>query len=297
MSLDTLLEHRRIWARKPVLAAVYRPWFERLLAGLAPGARVLEVGAGPGFLAAHARATRPDLRYVTTDVVPTPGTDVAADALRLPFRDGSLDAVLVLDVIHHLARPWGFFAEVARCLRPGGELRAIEPWITPLSYPVYRFFHQEGCSLGVDTRAPFGAGDKRPFDGDQAVPWKLVRTAGAGDWRRCGLQPPRLERLNGFAYVPSLGFRRLSLLPPALVRPLQLLDGALQPLAPLLGLRASLRWACARPSSGRSTPRGAAASGTLTLGTPSTDACFRTSSRAADLAHLAPTPLRVCDSD
>jgi SAM-dependent methyltransferase len=242
VSLDTLLEHRRIWARKPVLAAVYRPWFERLLAGLAPGARVLEVGAGPGFLVAHARAARPDLRYVATDVVAVPGADVAADALRLPFRDGSLDAVLLLDVVHHLARPWDFFAEAARCLRRGGELRAVEPWITPLSYPIYRFFHQEDCSLRVDPRAPFGAGDKQPFDGDQALPWKLARTAGAADWKACGLQPPVVVRLNGFAYLASLGFRERSLLPPVLAAPLQALDRALQPLASLCALRASLRW-------------------------------------------------------
>ncbi len=242
MSLDTLLEHRRIWACKPVLAAVYRPWFERLLAGLPAGARVLEVGAGPGFLAAHARAARPDLRYVATDVVAAPGSGVVADALRLPFRDGSLDAVLLLDVVHHLARPWDFFAEAARALRRGGELRAIEPWITPLSYPIYRFFHQEDCSLRVDPRAPFGAGDKRPFDGDQALPWKLARTASAADWQRCGLFAPRVERLNGFAYVPSLGFRERSLLPPALVAPLQAIDRALQPLAPLFALRASMCW-------------------------------------------------------
>jgi SAM-dependent methyltransferase len=242
VSRETLLEHRRIWARKPVLAAVYRPWFEELLAGLPPAARVIEIGAGPGFLGAHARAARPDLRYVATDVVAAPGSDVVADALRLPFRDGSLDAVLLLDVIHHLARPWDFFAEAARCLRRGGELRAIEPWITPLSYPIYRFFHQEDCSLGVDPRAPFGTGDKRPFDGDQALPWKLVRAASTTDWEGRGLRAPVVRRLNAFAYAPSLGFRERSLLPMALVAPLHVLDGALQPLAPLFALRASLRW-------------------------------------------------------
>lgn len=243
MSRDTLLEHRRIWAGKPVLADVYRPWFDRLLTPLARGAWVLEVGAGPGFLAEHARATRPDLRYVATDVVAaSPSCHVAADALRLPFRSASLDAVVMLDVIHHLARPWEFLAEAARCLRPGGRLLAIEPWITPLSYPIYRLLHQEACTLGVDPRRPFGAGDKRPFDGDQAVPWKMVRTARARDWTDCGLTAPEVERLNGFAYLLSLGFRDGGLLPGPLVAPLQAADRALRPLAALFALRALMSW-------------------------------------------------------
>ena len=54
MSLDTLIEHRRVFAEKRVLADVYGVWFDRLLDGLPRGARVLEAGAGPGLFAPHA---------------------------------------------------------------------------------------------------------------------------------------------------------------------------------------------------------------------------------------------------
>jgi hypothetical protein len=79
---------------------------QALVQAVAGGARLVEIGAGPGLLGEHARAAaRPDLRNVATDVVAVPGFHLVADALPLPFRDGSLDAVLVLDVIHNGARP------------------------------------------------------------------------------------------------------------------------------------------------------------------------------------------------
>ena len=54
-----LAEHRRIWQSKPVLSRVYAVWFDALLASLPPRPRVVEVGAGPGFLSDHARRRAP----------------------------------------------------------------------------------------------------------------------------------------------------------------------------------------------------------------------------------------------
>jgi SAM-dependent methyltransferase len=243
VSLEVLHEHRQLWARKPALAAVYAVWFDALLEELPTAARVLEVGAGPGFLGEHARRDRPDLRWLASDLVATPWNDVAADALALPLRDASLDRIVGLDVLHHLAAPGDFLRESARVLRPGGQLALVEPWVTPLSFPVYRWLHQEGCSLGLDPWHPFAAGSgKQPFDGDAAVPWRLVRVASTTQWRALGFEPPALRRLNGFAYLLSLGFRGASLLPLALVPALRGLDRASQPLAALTGMRALLRW-------------------------------------------------------
>ena len=45
--LERLHEHRRVWAAKPVLEAVYEEWFDQLLSGTPTGGHVLEVGAGP----------------------------------------------------------------------------------------------------------------------------------------------------------------------------------------------------------------------------------------------------------
>jgi SAM-dependent methyltransferase len=247
VSLARLHEHRRLWRAKPVLARVYAPWFDALLAAAPHGARVLEVGAGPGFLESAARDRRPDLRWIATDLHPVPWNDLAADAGRLPVAAASVDAVLGLDVLHHLPDPAAFFRESARVLRPAGRLALVEPWITPLSWVVYRFFHQEGCRLSVDPWRPFPRPAKDSFDGDAAVPWKIARSTPPPAWRELGLLPPRAVRLNAFGYLLSLGFRPRSLLPASLAGPMAALDRATRSLAPLTALRAVLVWDKAAP--------------------------------------------------
>jgi SAM-dependent methyltransferase len=243
VSLERLLEHRRLWGEKPVLRRVYEPWFRALLEAAPPGARVLEVGAGPGLLAEAARRLRPDLRWVASDLHPAPWNVLAADAGRLPLAGECVDAVVGLDVLHHLAAPATFFGEAARVLRPGGAVALVEPWITPLSWPVYRFLHQEDCRLGVDPWDPFPGTSKDSFDGDAAVPWKMARTTPASRWAELGFRPPRAVPLNAFAYLLSLGFRPASLLPAPLAGPLLALDRATGAVAGFTGLRALLRFA------------------------------------------------------
>jgi SAM-dependent methyltransferase len=240
-----LEQHREVWRRKPMLAPIYQVWFDALLAGAEPKATVLEIGSGPGFLAAYARSRRPDLRWISSDVVETPWNSLVADALQLPVRDRSLDGVVVVDLLHHLARPAAFFSEAGRVLRPGALVSTIEPWVTPLSFPIYRWTHPEGCTLDIDPWDPFGAAasrDKKPLDGNSACAWRLVRTAPESAWRSLGFEPPRVELFNGFAYLASLGFRARSLLPDRLAPLLMGLDRRLARLSPLLALRALVTW-------------------------------------------------------
>ena len=216
MSLERLLEHRRLWGAKPVLARVYEPWFSALLDAAPRGARVLEVGAGPGFLAEAARGRRPDLRWIASDLHPAPWNTLAADAGRLPLAAASVDAVVGLDVLHHLAAP-------GRLLPRGGARAARREGGSRSSSPGSR--RSRGRSTASSTRrtaacrwtpgSPSRRGGKDSFDGDAAVPWRMARDTPAGRWRELGLRPPRVVRLNAFAYLLSLGFRPASLLPAA----------------------------------------------------------------------------------
>ena len=56
-------------------------------------------------------------------------TAVRGDAGRLPIRDESVDAAVVLDALHHLPDQRAALAEAARVLRPGGVLviREFDP--------------------------------------------------------------------------------------------------------------------------------------------------------------------------
>lgn len=96
---------------------------------LDPGARVLDAGAGEGrFKAyfAHTRYTAVDL--AVGDAAWDYGQiNVLADLEKLPFADGGYDAVVCTQVLEHVKRPQIVLQELARVLRPGGELYLTAP--------------------------------------------------------------------------------------------------------------------------------------------------------------------------
>jgi len=224
----TLARHRAAWQARPELRAVYREWFERLLAAVAGRRPVVEVGSGPGFFKECAPA------LVATDVVPGLSVDVRCDADVLPFRDGSVGAVVMVDTLHHLPHPLDFLAEAARVLRPGGRLAMVEPWITPLSWVLYRFFHQEDCRLGVDVARPFDSEAKAALDGNAAIPYlALAKLRDTG----LPLRLVRAEPFVGLPYLATFGFKVKRPLPALFQSLARAGEAALQPLARWLATR------------------------------------------------------------
>ena len=59
-------------------------------------------------------------------------TDILADAHRLPLADGSIAAVLALNVFEHLADPPVAAAEIHRVLRVGGQVTIHTAFLQPL---------------------------------------------------------------------------------------------------------------------------------------------------------------------
>lgn len=56
-----------------------------------------------------------------------PALDVYGDAMRLPFKDASVDGVLSSEVLEHVPDPALFMREVERVLRPDGKLLLTTP--------------------------------------------------------------------------------------------------------------------------------------------------------------------------
>lgn len=94
------------------------------------GKRVLDVAGGDGYWAGQARKRGADA--VSVDLsrkkmlfgkqlgrIPAL---LEADALRLPFKDGSFDRVMSICAIEHFSDGPQALAEIARVLAPGGEL-------------------------------------------------------------------------------------------------------------------------------------------------------------------------------
>jgi len=230
-------EHRRAWDANAALRTLYAEWYGRVAAALPPasfGPRV-ELGSGPGF----ARNFIPDLEL--TDLVKASWHDREVSAEALPYADASLGGLVLFDVLHHLPAPRRFFAEATRALKPGGRVVLCEPYIGPLSYPVYKFLHEEPVRMRVDPLAPVSADGRDPFDSNQGAPTLLFtrtrgRAAFAHEFPTLALRS--VERLAGPSYAASGGFSRAPLLPPAAWRALHALEGRLpEPLFRLLGFR------------------------------------------------------------
>lgn len=83
-------------------------------------ARVLDVGCGDGLLAATLAAVRSDLSLVGVEIAPRAGCRIPVTGFNgrdLPFAYDSFDAVLVVDVLHHIEDPVVLLREAARVAR------------------------------------------------------------------------------------------------------------------------------------------------------------------------------------
>jgi SAM-dependent methyltransferase len=135
---ETTELRRRIIREKPILEAIYIDWYRRIAASLPTAEEpVLELGSGGGFL----QEFIPGL--ITSDLIPLNGVDRVIDACSLPFADGSVRGITMVNVLHHMHAPREFWSEATRCVRPGGVVSMIEPWVTPWSSLIWRKLHHE----------------------------------------------------------------------------------------------------------------------------------------------------------
>ena len=160
-----------------------------------------------------------------TDLVAAPWHDRELSADDLPFEDGSVAALVLFDVLHHLPSPRAFFEEADRVLMTGGLVVLCEPYIGPLSYPVYKFFHQEPVDMRADPLRQDVDPGKDPFDSNQAIPTVLFgRQRRQFEQTFPALEILKVEKLAGPSYPASGGFSRGPILPLPLWRGLLALE-------------------------------------------------------------------------
>lgn len=196
---------REIIRTKRFLRAIYAEWYTLILSRLPRRDRVLEIGSGAGFF----DELLPDV--ITSEVFPTPGVRLVADACQLPFSDGTLDAIVMTDVFHHIPDVARFLDEANRCLAPGGRIVMVEPWRTPWSKWVYTRLHPEPFLPDAGWALPRTG----PLSGaNGALPWIVFERDRAEFERRWPrLRLGAIEPLMPISYLASGGVSMRSLLP------------------------------------------------------------------------------------
>jgi SAM-dependent methyltransferase len=166
---------------------------------------VLELGSGAGFIKEHIPLV------ISSEILLTEGVDIIADACRLPFTSNSLDAIVMTDVLHHLPDVSVFFTEANRCIRPGGKMVMIEPWLTHWSTWVYTNLHSEPFNPDGDWTIP----DTGPLSGaNGALPWILFkRDKDIFLQKYMQWQITKLQPMMPIAYLLSGGVSMRGLLP------------------------------------------------------------------------------------
>jgi SAM-dependent methyltransferase len=221
---------RKIWRRKPILRRIYFDKWDKMMAYAKKG-KILEIGSGPGTFKEYCPEA------ILLDIVANPWIDVVGDGLNLPFKNKSIDTIIFVDVLHHMADPLYFLKEAQRILKPGGRLIMEEPYVSKIAHLVY-LVHHEDCNLNCDKNDYKLASDKKALEANIAIPTVMF----GRDFKRVKRKIPQLKliHLDKYDYFFHLLYGNFSykqLIPSFFYQPLKKLEQNLRFLKEILSFK------------------------------------------------------------
>jgi SAM-dependent methyltransferase len=204
---ETTYLRRQIIQEKIFLRRVYEEWYRALINSIPEGnGTVLEIGSGAGFFKNFSPYA------ITSECFYLHHLDCVIDGSFLPFADGSLKAIVMTDVFHHLPKPRLFLSEASRCLCIGGVVAMVEPWVTSWSRFVYSRFHHEPFQPDAQQ---WEFASEGPLSGaNGALPWIVFsRDRKQFESELPQLQIRSIEPMMPLLYLLSGGISLISLQP------------------------------------------------------------------------------------
>ncbi len=133
------LAHRDLILQKPFLKRLYNDWYDVFIkkAKEIKTGKHLEIGSGGGFL----KEVFPEV--ITSDILALPNVDMVFSAEVMPFKENELASIVMLNVFHHIPKPYLFLQEAQRTLVKGGKIIMTEPANSALGRFIYKRFHHE----------------------------------------------------------------------------------------------------------------------------------------------------------
>lgn len=195
-------EKKAIFNNKKILRLLYREWYLKIKENLKKG-KTLEIGSGFGLAKNY-------FNCITSEYKQNSYVDFEEDACNLSFEDATLDNIVGIDVLHHLYSIDKFFLESYRTLRTSGKIVLIEPYISPFSYIVRKLFHHEPLRFKNYNIS------KNPEDSNMALPTILIKTNKLNFDGKFNVI--KIEKTDCFAYLFSLGFRKIKIVPDFLAK-------------------------------------------------------------------------------
>ena len=192
------------------LRCIYDEWYSLLVGRIPQGSGgVLELGSGGGFLSDYVSG------LITSEVFECRGVQAVLDGRQLPFPTASLKAIVMVDVLHHIAETKPFLAEAKRCLRSGGTLLMVEPWSSTWSRFIYTYLHHEAFDPTSEHWSFPSTG--RLSEANGALPWIVFKRDRAIFEREFpSLEIREVRPIMPFRYLVSGGVSRRQLMPKAI---------------------------------------------------------------------------------
>jgi SAM-dependent methyltransferase len=136
------------------------------------GRKVLNFGCG--------KTTYKSENVVNLDVYPHQGVNVVCTENKLPFENDTFDFIIANHVLEHVPNWFESFKEMARVVKPGGQ---IEVWIPPVSSDTSFTYRDHINRIGVHSFAGCGSFNRSGNNLSAAVEFQTL-----GDVSRLALQ-------------------------------------------------------------------------------------------------------------